>query len=292
MTELAKNLATDTPLKSIAGRLRATSARVRGSARETPVVIFGTGGSGTRVLASLAREAGYFMGTNLNRPGDSADLGQFTGEWANRYLRRSNWVEETWHEPSRERFGYPRTMAASFEGAIEGHRAALEEDDAPWGWKAPRTILILPFVHETYRFAKVVHLVRDGRDIAYSKNQNQLRRHGHRVLPPSDKRVPRAQASITFWSRVNLAAARYGERFLAGSYLLLRYEDVCADPGEAAIRLVDFLGAPASADSIRHAAVDLVRPSESLGRWREREPGKTKALERLGGEALREFGYL
>jgi hypothetical protein len=94
-----------------------------------------------------------------------------------------------------------------------------------------------------------------------------------------------------FWSRVNLAAARYAERFLAGSYLLLRYEDVCADPGEAALRLVDFLGA-ASADSMQRAAIDLVRPSESLGRWREREPGKTRALERLGGDALREFGYL
>jgi sulfotransferase family protein len=279
-------------VKSIAGRLRATSARVRGSALETPVVIFGTGGSGTRVLASLAREAGYFMGTNLNRPGDSADLGQFTGEWANRYLRRSNWVEETWREASRERYGATQAMVAAFQGAIQGHRAALDDDAAPWGWKAPRTVLILPFVHEMYPLAKAVHLVRDGRDIAYSKNQNQLRRHGHRVLPPSDKRVPRAQASITFWSRVNLAAARYAERFLARRYLLLRYEDVCADPGEAAVRLVDFLGCAASADTMRRAAVDLVRPSESLGRWREREPGKTRALERLGGDALREFGYL
>ena len=279
-------------VKDIAGRLRATSARVRGSALTRPAVIFGTGGSGTRVLASLAREAGYFMGTNLNRPGDSADLGQFTGEWANRYLRRSNWVEETWHEASREKFEYQRSMRESFQGAIEGHRAALEDDQAPWGWKAPRTVLILPFVHELYPVAKVVHLVRDGRDIAYSKNQNQLRRHGHRVLPPSDKRVPRAQASIMFWSRVNLAAARYGERFLDGNYLLLRYEDVCADPGEAAARLVDFLGCAVSADSMRRAANDLVRPSESLGRWREREPGKTRALERLGGDALRQFGYL
>ena len=279
-------------LKGVAGRLRATSARLRGSARETPVVIFGTGGSGTRVLATLAREAGYFMGTNLNRPGDSADLGQFTGEWANHYLRRSNWVEETWQGPVREKFGYPQAMAVAFREAIEGHRSALDDDEAPWGWKAPRTVLILPFVHEMYPVAKVVHLVRDGRDIAYSKNQNQLRRHGHRVLPPSDKRVPRAQASIMFWSRVNLAAARYGERILSDNYLLLRYEDVCADPGEAAVRLVDVVGCPIAADDIRRAAVGLVRPSESLGRWREREPGKTRALERLGGEALREFGYL
>jgi hypothetical protein len=292
MTESTKNAGTGMLRTNVAGWLRATSSKLRGSAGEAPVVIFGTGGSGTRVLASLTREARYFMGTNLNRPGDSADLGQFTGEWANRYLRRSNWVERTWRAPEREKFGYPQAMAARFREAVEGHRAALEDDDAPWGWKAPRTILILPFVHEVYRSAKVVHLVRDGRDIAYSKNQNQLSRHGHRVLPPSDKRVPRAQASITFWARVNLAAARYGQRFLAGGYLLLRYEDLCADPGEAAVRLLEFLGSSVSTEPMRRAAIELVRPSESLGRWREREPGKTRALERLGGDALREFGYL
>jgi hypothetical protein len=268
------------------------AGRSRSTPRETPVVILGTGGSGTRVLASLAGEAGYFMGTNLNRPGDSVDLGKFAGLCANRYLRKSDWIEQTWRGSERERFGYPRDLAASFWTAVEGHRAAIGDSDAPWGWKTPRTILILPFVHEMLPAAKVVHLVRDGRDIAYSKNQNQLRQHGHRVLPESEKRVPRAQASITFWSHVNVAAARYGRRFLDGSYLVLRYEDVCSDPGEAAARLVDFLDSPVSSESMRSAAAKLVRPSESLGRWREREPGKTRALERLGGEGLREFGYL
>jgi hypothetical protein len=292
MTELGKNWATSAPLQGIVERLRVNSPRGNAAARETPIVILGTGGSGTRVLATLACEAGYFMGTNLNRPGDSSDLGQFTGRWANRYLRKSNWIEEMWVGPSRARFGHPRAMALDFGTAIEEHRTAIAETDAPWGWKTPRTILILPFVHEMFRSAKVVHLVRDGRDIAYSRNQNQLRQHGHRVLPPSDKRVPRAQASITFWARVNLAAARYGTRFLGSSYLRLRYEDVCSDPGEAAVRLVDFLDCPVPSDLMRSAAIDIVDPSESLGRWRDREPGKTRALERLGGEALREFGYL
>lgn len=292
MTQLGKNLATSPPLRGIRKRLRASSGRGKSAPRETPIVILGTGGSGTRVLATLAREAGYFMGTNLNRPGDSADLGKFTGLCANRYLRKSDWIEETWQESNREKFGHPSDMSAGFWSAVEGHRAAIDDVDAPWGWKTPRTILILPFVHEMLPSARVVHLVRDGRDIAYSKNQNQLRQHGHRVLPPSEKRVPRAQASITFWSRVNIAAARYGRRFLGSSYLVLRYEDVCSDPDDAAVRLAAFLDCGATRESMRGAAVGLVHPSESLGRWREREPGKIRALERLGGEGLREFGYL
>jgi hypothetical protein len=266
--------------------------RKKGGNRETPVVILGTGGSGTRAIVSLAQAAGYFMGTDLNRAEDSRDVGKFIGRWPNRYLRRSGWIDAMWGESSRGRFPYPKGMREDFEAAIGEHRAAIEGPDDRWGWKAPRTILILPFVHQVFPRARIVHLVRDGRDMAYSSNQTQMRRHGAKVLPPSEKRLPRAHESIMFWSRVNLAAARYGEGFLGDSYLRLRYEDVCADPGEAAIRLVDFLDCPVSRDSMREAAAAAIQPSTSTGRWREREPGKIRAVERLGGEALREFGYL
>jgi hypothetical protein len=291
MTELGDSRRTGAPLRGVVER-RLGPGSGAGAARETPIVILGTGGSGTRALAILAGEAGYFMGTNLNRPRDSLDVGQFLGRWLNRYLPKTNWIEEMWRGSDRSKFGRPRAMAAEFQAAIEDHRAAIEHPDARWGWKAPRTILILPFVHEMFPSAKIVHLVRDGRDIAYSSNQNQLQKHGRRLLPESDKPVPRAHASIMFWAQVNLAAAHYGARFLGGNYLLVRYEDLCSDPGQAAIQLVDFLDCPVPRELMRSAGIEVVRPSSSLGRWRDREPGKIKALERRGGDALREFGYL
>ncbi len=260
--------------------------------RDAPVIILGTGGSGTRAILGLTQAAGYFMGTDLNRAGDSRDLGKFMGRWPNRYLHRSKWINRMWDETGRAKLPYPKGMPADFEDAVGEHRAAIEDAGAPWGWKAPRTILILPFVHQMLPQGRIVHLVRDGRDMAYSANQTQMRRHGAKVLPPSDKRLPRAHSSIMFWARVNLAAARYGTQFCGDFYLRLRYEDVCADPGGSAIKLVDFLDCPVSHERIREAAVELIQPSSSAGRWREREPGKIRAVERLGSEALREFGYL
>lgn len=265
----------------------------RGKAeRDAPVIILGTGGSGTRAILGLTEAAGYFMGTDLNRAGDSRDLGKFMGRWPNRYLHRSKWIDRMWEGTGRAKLPHPKGMPADFEAAVGEHRAAIEDAGAPWGWKAPRTILILPFVHQMLPRGRIVHLVRDGRDMAYSTNQTQMRRHGAKVLPPSDKRLPSAHSSIMFWARVNLAAARYGAQFCGDSYLRLRYEDVCADPGESAITLVDFLDCPVSHERIREAAVELIQPSSSAGRWKEREPGKIRAVERLGGEALREFGYL
>jgi hypothetical protein len=260
--------------------------------RDAPVVILGTGGSGTRAILGITQAAGYFMGTDLNKAGDSRDLGKFMGRWPNRYLFKSRWIDRMWKEKGRAKLPYPKGMPADFEDAVGEHRAALEDPNAPWGWKAPRTILILPFVHQMMPRARIVHLVRDGRDMAYSTNQTQMRRHGAKVLPDSDKPLPRAHASILFWARVNLAAARYGAQFCGDTYFRVRYEDVCADPGRWAIELVEFLGCQVSHERIREAAVELIQPSSSTGRWREREPGKVRAVERLGGEALSEFGYV
>jgi hypothetical protein len=284
--------------------LQRTVERLRpaASADQAPVVIFGTGGSGTRVLQLLADRAGYFMGANLNAPGDSLEVGQFMQRWLNRYLTKSNWIEEMCRESGPGKFGHPRAMANDFRSAIESHRAGLE--DGPWGWKSPKTILMLPFVHEMYPAMKAVHLVRDGRDMAFSRNQNQVRAKGHKVLSAADLEQRRPIRSIKFWARVNVAAARYGTtRFVNGNYLRLRYEDVCSDPGEAVVRLLDFLDCPASRESMRAVASEVVQPSPSttgsrMGRrpsWKEKKeknPALAEEIQRAGADALREFGYL
>jgi Sulfotransferase family len=278
-------------LQRAAGRLRAAPGRNAAGARGAPVVIFGTGGSGTRALQVLTDRAGHFMGTNLNRPGDSLDIGQFMRRWLNRYLVESSWVERMWRASGKGGFGHPRTMAADFQATIEDHRAAMDDPEAPWGWKAPRTILMFPFVHEMYPAMRAVHLVRDGRDMAYSRNQNQVRAHGRKLLAKADRELPPPLTSVIFWARVNLAAANYGTRFLGANYLRLRYEDVCADPGGAASELVDFLRCPVSRDEMREIAAEVVHASASIGRWKERDPAEIAELERVGGEALRAFGY-
>jgi hypothetical protein len=281
----------------VSGLLQRTVERLRGE-RPTPtlpypdpIVIFGTGGSGTRVLQVLTDRSGFFMGTNLNKPGDSLDIGQFMRRWLDRYLGKSDWVGEMSRESERNRFRYPAAMADDFAATIEDHREAIDDPEASWGWKAPRTILIFPFVHELFPGMKVVHLVRDGRDMAYSKNQNQARRHGPQLLDKEQNELPKPVRSMAFWARVNLAAARYGERNLGENYMRMRYEDVCGDPRACSVQLLDFLDSPASRESIQAFAASEIRPSSSIGRWRERAAAEIRELEDVGGAALRKFGY-
>jgi hypothetical protein len=262
----------------------------RGSKYAPPVVVFGTGGSGTRALQRLLDTAGYFMGTNVNRPGDALDIAWFIRRWVDPYLAKSRWIEEMWRDGEAKRFRYPGRMATDFRATIEDHREATGKRRRRWGWKVPRTILVFPFVHEFFPGMRAIHLVRDGRDMAYSANQNQARRYAH-VLSASVSELPPRIQSISFWAHLNLAAARYGERGLGDRYLRLRYEDVCADPAAMATRLVDFLDSPASVAEMQEVAAAEIRPSSSIGRWRERDASEIVELERAGGEALSAFGY-
>ena len=51
-----------------------------------PVVIGATGGSGTRVVARIAKLAGYNLGTNLNSAEDALEFYSFHDKWINPFV--------------------------------------------------------------------------------------------------------------------------------------------------------------------------------------------------------------
>ena len=50
-----------------------------------PLVVGATGGSGTRVVARILREAGLFTGSELNESEDAWKLGDYGDRWINLY---------------------------------------------------------------------------------------------------------------------------------------------------------------------------------------------------------------
>jgi len=242
-----------------------------------PNVIGATGGSGTRVIASIVRSAGMFIGTDLNAYEDAVEFGGFSDRWINTYV-------EAGQAPAPE---VTDSMAAELRQLVANHCSTMPADASSWGWKEPRSIYLLPFFDDEFQGFRFLHVVRDGRDMAFSDNQQQLMKHGPVVL---EGRVSRRKPirSIALWNRVNLMAAEFGERALGARYLLVRFEDLCADPAVTVGRIYDFFGL----DGDVSAAAAEVRAPKGLGRWRERRKGLVEALERQGEPALRRFGYL
>jgi hypothetical protein len=242
-----------------------------------PSITGATGGSGTRVVARIVRTAGLYTGEKLNPYEDAVELGFYSDRWIDRYLAGQR--SPNLHEQ----------MAADLRSVLQDHTSTVPEDARAWGWKEPRSIYLLRFWHETMPSLRFLHFVRDGRDMAVSENQNQLKKHGDAVLGDELRRAKTPVRSIALWNRVNQAAADYGEEDLGARYLRVRFEDLCAGPVGAVQRIYGFFGLEGDVEAIPRAEV---RPPDTLGRWKLRPKRVIEELNRTAEPTLRRFGYL
>jgi hypothetical protein len=234
------------------------------------VVIGGTGGSGTRVVAQIAQIAGRFMGGELNASVDAMPLARFDWAYGRTLLGR---VDGTATDESERAFAV----------AVSEHLAGRAAPH-PWGWKSPPSYLLLPFLSARLADMRFVHVVRDGRDMALSPNQNQVKQYGDLALGPGDWSRER---SLRFWAWANVRAEIHGRDLLGSRYLRVRIEDLWADPHGECERLVAFTGADARASIV--AAEDIVVQPASAGRWRRAAPALT--TDPTCREALAHFAY-
>jgi hypothetical protein len=254
----------------------ATLSSPEALARLEPRVIGATGGSGTRVVGRIVRAAGMYIGTNLNDYQDALDLGAYSDRWINEFVRNGRFEGLT----AETRHAMTRDLAET----LEAHRSDLPPDAPAWGWKEPRSIYLLPFFNSVMPGIRFVHWLRDGRDMAFSENQQQLRKHGRAVLGLGRLTPPR---SISLWTTVNTWAADFGEREMPGRYLRVRFEDLCGQPEETVARLYEFFGLEGDVEK----AAQEVRPPSSLGRWRGERPRTIAKLHEIASPALERFGY-
>ena len=239
-----------------------------GFAADGPGVIGATGGSGTRVLARVVRAAGMYVGSDLNRSEDALDFAAFSDRWVSPHATGAG----------------PAEMTAELRALVARQHA--EAAGRPWGWKEPRSLYLLPLLSAQLPSLRFVHVIRDGRDMALSSNQVQLRKHGEAVLGSSTE--PEELRSISLWREVNLRAADFGEAELGGRYLRLRFEDLCADPAGRVTAVLAFFGLEGDAEAIAAAEVQV---PETLGRWRDAPAELRAALDERAADALRRFGY-
>jgi hypothetical protein len=249
----------------------------RMEARTDPLVIGAVGGSGTRVFSKISRHAGVFMGEHVDDQEDSQPVSRFYGEFASDYLAANGRLDERRRDQ----------LSARLAECLSEHLEGLPGPDHQWGVKNPRSILMLPFWHERFPAMRFLHVVRDGRDMAYSDQENQIRRHGGPVLG-ADVDRPQPERAILWWARINGAAADFGEAKLGRRYMRVRLEDLCARPKRTIRSLFDFLGSEAR---LKPAMAEVI-PPPSLGRWRKHPDAEVSRLAMLGRDALERFGYV
>lgn len=233
-----------------------------------PIVVGGSGGSGTRALTELLAANGVALPQPCNGALDCMAFEAFLGRRIDPILAVTRGLDYRFEDlPAPLR----REVAEDLAATLAEMRASLPPGDvARWGWKCPRNVFVLPVLAALVPGLVFVHLVRDGRDMLLSRNQNQSRRHFAALTGASRRNDPRLAAAVT-WMKVNLEVARFGEAALGPRYVRCRYEDLCADDPAARLRLLAALGLPP------RRLDGIFSLSEGTGRWRSEAPHQAPA---------------
>ncbi len=171
--------------------------------------------------------------------------------------------------------------------------------------KTPRHVHAMETIAALLPAARFIYLVRDGRDVAISLM----------------RRSPSLEAGIERWLTDNNAALAAMERF-PERVVVLRYEDLVADPAASLGALCDFLGVPYDEAMLRYHEIErswfvgkeeaalpvaeltggkrhLARRERQIGQplfnaggaWRELSPDDQRRLNEAMGPLLARFGY-
>lgn len=240
-----------------------------------PIAIGGVGGSGTRIFAEIAQNLGLYMGDNLNESSDNMSFPPIRDLYIQQpRLRLSEKVQRS------------QSLIAQFDAGMKTGLMASQVHH--WGWKVPTTFLHLAEFSQYYGDKlHYVHIMRNGLDMAFSKNQNQVTKWGF-YFDIDVNILPLPVASLRYWIAANHYAIRQAEHYLSGRFLLLRFDDLCARPISTIQTFAKFCGISSSPDSIQQAAC-LVKKIPTIGRYQQGDMGQFSPAEI---EAVRELGFV
>lgn len=242
----------------------------------SPIVIGGSGHSGTRVFSEILTQGGVFTGIrHVTKRARSEDLNMIG--LLNRWVHRHVGGDLTLAQQAQMRREFALRL-----------RLFFPVRSMPWGFKNPRTMLILPFLDEMFPGMKFVHVVRDGRDISLGNDFAARNRYRSAFLNKDETNLSAEEAMILFWGRSNQRAMEYGQQRMPGRYLQMKWEELCENPVRKTRELLEFASCPVE-DAWKIA--QIVRKPSSIGRWRSFPARARRRVHYRGARWLSMFGY-
>jgi hypothetical protein len=163
-----------------------------------------------------------------------------------------------------------------------------------WAETTPEHLVYMRRIKETIPNALIIHVIRDGRDVALSwERLSQIRR-----LPWDRKRS--AMAAAVYWEWI-VEKGREAGRTLGADYIEVRYEDLVHRPAEVLQSLEPFIEHDLDHQRITEVGIGSVSAPNTafkdetrspINRWKTDLPHHDLAtLEGLIGPSLQNLGY-
>lgn len=238
-----------------------------------PIIIGGTGGSGTRVLGEILLKLNAYLGAVTNPAEDSLSLTPF-------FTVNLHKAFQLLKEGGSE---YPSDWYASYGTCLQAHMKNYSGQSL-WGWKNPTSMYYLPFLLSIFPDLKFIHVVRDGRDSATSKNSRQF----NIIYKNEHDFSSNGQGKASLWADANCTVADYAALNLFQNYHLLKYEDLCQKPHETISELLRFIEVAEGVEKL----VDLVGNRSNISRYLELTESEQILLTDNAKAGLIKFGYM
>lgn len=232
-----------------------------------PILLIGMHRSGTSLLARMLEDLGMFMGWRLAANHEASFfnglnawlLSSAGGRWdtplASDYLRADPVGRDLAVAYLRDRLAAPPALEFLGPGRYLRHGSLFGLQE-PWGFKDPRTTVLLDLWLEVFPEAKVLHLVRNGVDVADSLVRRQRgglelgRRHFEKYRRlfrwrakqgwfGTSPRVLHLEEAFRLWEEYLELADRLTEG-LGDALLEARYETLLANPSTEIERILAF----------------------------------------------------
>jgi hypothetical protein len=271
--------------------------RDRSSRYYPPIVVFNKSHSGSRVLAKLLESAGVFMGSHLNESHDSLDILILVEYLVTRYYPD---YSPLWDQRRPPDLDLSRLLEKIFDGHLQGMNGGPVR---PWGWKLCEAVYALPVLDYCFPGARFVHLIRDGRDVAFCDhkapdsafwrkvyfNTEHIRTfRGLRLTPQAYRRQSYIFNAIHWVNSVS--TGRGFGAMLRERYLEVRYEDLCLNSASTARQLFDALGIEDGEQALRNMQPTV--HGSSIGKYKAYPARWLDQVLRIEKPLLLSLGYL
>jgi hypothetical protein len=274
--------------------------------KRAPVFVLGSPRSGTTLLYDMLLSAGgfavYLAESNVfnllvPRFGDlsfRANREQLMEAWLNSRLFLASGLDR---EHIRKRILEQCRNGGDFLRIVMGEICSLQGMQR-WAENSPEGVLYLPLIKDLIPEALVVHVIRDGRDVATSLGRLRY----VRSFPWEDRHS--LIGCGLYWEWIVQQGRSFG-RSAGADYIEIHFEDLLARPQETLNQVGRFIDHALDYAEIQNVAYGSVsKPNTSfrteapnagfspVGRWKKSfSPEQLLRFERLVGKTLQDVGY-
>ena len=224
------------------------------------IAIGALGGSGTRAIAEVLIRAGNFVGNDLNNSNDNL---LFT-----RLLKNPAWYKKASLEQKNKRlFTFkklmesgkisPKDLIIYYQSAYTNptHSSGSEfyldvfkslfskkiSRDV-WGWKEPNTQIYVREIFNLFPNLKYVHVLRNGLDMAFSNNKQQLNNWGWKYqihLTGNETKNEIAVKQLDYWIESTKDVIANSKGF-ENRFLMVKHSEFCNNPKKEIDKILEF----------------------------------------------------